>query len=128
MSLDDHITDVVRTAVADALDGHSTVVPLTYTVDDAAEALGCSPTKVRDLIAEGVLGTVPHMGTRRLIPRQDVMALVSAGASESGGRTTTPPVSDGPAESEPSLATVAEMPPRPGAGGGPTFDEPPGAA
>lgn len=43
---------------------------LTYTIAEAAEALGLSERKVRQLIADGLLPLVPHTGRRRLISRK----------------------------------------------------------
>lgn len=42
---------------------------LTYTADEVAEAVGCSRSKVVDLVHRGVLDRVPHMGRRVLITR-----------------------------------------------------------
>lgn len=95
--IEDAITAAVRTAVREELAAHQGVARLTYSVGEAAEALGVGETTVRGLIRDGVLATVPHMGTRTLIPRASLEALVTADASTtSGGRTTAPSgVADG---------------------------------
>lgn len=46
------------------------VEPLTYTIAEAAQALGLSEREVRRMIARGVLPLVPHTGRRRLISRK----------------------------------------------------------
>lgn len=45
---------------------------LTYTPHEVAKVLGCSASKVVDLVHRGVLDRVPHMGRRVLIPRRSV--------------------------------------------------------
>lgn len=132
--IDEAIQHAVRTAMRDALieAQTQTVVRLSYSVAEAAEALGCGETKVRQLLKDGHLTTVPHMGTRTLIPRAALEDLVSGRAPTStGGRTTAPLVEvGGPPESE-SHGTVAQLPVRRGAqhpAGGRSSNEPQGAA
>lgn len=95
--IEDAITTAVRTAVREELAAHEGVVRLTYSVTEAATALGVGETTVRGLLRDGHLRTVPHMGTRTLIPRASLEELVTANASTtSGGRTTAPSgVADG---------------------------------
>jgi len=100
--IDETITLLVREAVRTELTemGVGNVTRLTYTVTEAAEALGVSETTVRNLVRQGRLRTVPDMGTRTLIPRAALDDLVSGRASTTGGRTTALPVADGLPESE----------------------------
>lgn len=46
------------------------VAPLTYTIREAAQAIGVSESQVKRMIASGVLPLVPHTGRRRLISRK----------------------------------------------------------
>ena len=43
---------------------------LTYSISEAARALGLSQWTVKRLIADGLLPLVPHTGRRRLISRK----------------------------------------------------------
>lgn len=56
---------------------------LTYDVAQAAELIGCSERKVRDLVYAGHLARVPHVGKRILIPKAEVQRLIDSA-------TTTP--------------------------------------
>ncbi len=48
-----------------------------YTVAEAAGALRVSESKVRQLIADGHLATVPHLGRRIIVPRREIDRLLS---------------------------------------------------
>lgn len=54
MSLDDAFRRMLREELASALAGFR-VPPLTYTVEQAADALGCSESTVRNLMRSGEL-------------------------------------------------------------------------
>jgi excisionase family DNA binding protein len=49
---------------------------LTFSTAEAAEVIGCSEDKVRELVHAGVLPRVPHMGRLILIRRDAVLELV----------------------------------------------------
>ena len=86
MSLDQALADAVRTAVAEALAAKPR--PLTYSVPDAAIALGISPDTVRRLIRNGHLPVVPHVGARQLVPVAALEAFVAGTPSTAPGDTT----------------------------------------
>lgn len=81
-SIDDQIADAVRSALADVIDPIAQRLtdpaPLTYSVHDAAIAIGCSEATVYSLVDAGRLPTVPHLGRRIVIPRTAVEQLVHA--------------------------------------------------
>lgn len=52
---------------------------IAYSVPDAAELLSVSPSEVRRLIADGLLGRVPHCGKRVLIAHAELERFASAG-------------------------------------------------
>jgi excisionase family DNA binding protein len=52
---------------------------LAYSVTDAAELLSISPTEVRRLVRDGLLGKVPHCGKRVLIAHAELERFTSAG-------------------------------------------------
>lgn len=86
--LDQHLTDVVKAAVDEALAPYLRRLTdpecLTYSIPQAAKVLGVSDHMVRRAVDDGHLPTVPHMGERRLIPRRAVEELVNrAGAPTS---------------------------------------------
>lgn len=58
----------------------------TYSFAEAADVIGCSDRHVAKLVAAGHLPLVPHLGTRRLIPRVAVERFVDgASVSHLGG-------------------------------------------
>lgn len=139
MTLD---ADTVRGILREELAAHASVTPLAYSVDQAAEALGVSPSTVRSLIHRGDLPTVDGFGRRQLIPRMSLEAFVSERASTSSGSAGSPPAHgehgtegvDGRADDETvrplAGGTAPQAPARrahAGAIGTPT-DEPPDAA
>jgi len=81
MSLDVTIAEAVAAGVKKAL-ADVEFEPLVYTVPAAARALRVSPDTVRDLIADGLLPTVPHMGRRHLIPRRALVAFVESAITD----------------------------------------------
>lgn len=82
MTLEDSITHVVERAVEKVFGRYlrrlSDPEPLVYNVREAAAVLRTSETTIRNLIDDGVLPTVPHMGNRVVVPRKAVVQLVEA--------------------------------------------------
>jgi len=52
---------------------------LAYSVTDAADLLSISPTEVRRLVRDGLLGKVPHCGKRVLIAHAELERFTAAG-------------------------------------------------
>ena len=85
------IDDVIAASVQKAVDKAMAPVverlaepaPLVWTTGQTAAALGCSARTVARLVDRGVLPTLPHMGTLRLIPRTAVERLVAS--ADTGG-------------------------------------------
>lgn len=95
MSLDQALAEAVAVAdaVRDALADRPR--PLTYSVPQAAKALGTSPDTVRRLIRAGHLPTVPHVGARQLVPVAALEAFV-AGTHSTARGDITPPAAESP--------------------------------
>ncbi len=51
---------------------------LTYTVSEVAQLLGISRSKAYDLVAEGLIPTVPLAGRRKLVARVVLQRLIEA--------------------------------------------------
>lgn len=62
--------------------------PLALGVAEVARLLSCSKAHVYNLIERGELPTVPHMGARKLVPRQAVEDLVAGAAHPQHVRCT----------------------------------------
>jgi excisionase family DNA binding protein len=58
---------------------------LTVTAREAAEMLGVSRRFIYELVASGRLPRVPHLGSRVLIPKHAVTALVESATTEAVG-------------------------------------------
>lgn len=54
-----------------------TVERLTYTVEEAAGAIGCGRTSVFRLLREGKLRSI-RVGSRRLIPREEIDRFIAS--------------------------------------------------
>lgn len=83
MTLDEVLAAAVKEAVDAALAPYLKRLadpdPLVYTVPKAAKALSCSDFTIRQLVKDGVLSYVPHMGeNKRVIPRDQIEALVAS--------------------------------------------------
>ena len=62
---------------------------LSYTVEEAAEAVGICRTSIREMIADQTLKSLKLKG-RRLIRREALIALLDAAAREEDTSTTPP--------------------------------------
>lgn len=84
MSLDAELADRLRDAVVDVLSDRRMLDalvaqadrPLAVSVDEAARLLGCSAKQVRVMVDDGFLARLPGVGTRVLIPRVSIEALI----------------------------------------------------
>jgi excisionase family DNA binding protein len=85
VTVDEHLHRIVAGAVEEAVARQfrtlaelvATVAPLTYKAEEAAVVIGVCDKTVRELVREGVLPVVPHLGNRVLIPRAAVEAFVA---------------------------------------------------
>ena len=50
----------------------------TYTLDEAAEAIGVHPSTVVSMVERGVLARVPHVGRRFLIAKSEIERFMRA--------------------------------------------------
>lgn len=57
---------------------------LAYSVEEAANLLSVSPEHIRRLIRGGLLGKVPHCGTRMLIAHAELERFAAAGVLHEG--------------------------------------------
>lgn len=82
MGLDQAVVDAVQTAVARGLAPLEArlaePVPMTYTVRQTAIVVGCSERTIYQLVEQGRLPIVPHLGKKVVIPRVAVEAFVLA--------------------------------------------------
>lgn len=78
--------DQVTAAIDRALQAHTGTRRLAWTVKETADSLGTSPDTIRKLIRDGHLPTVPHMGTRQLVPVVALEQFVSAATPAAGAR------------------------------------------
>ena len=67
--------------VIEALDELKRLTPrVAYRVEDAAAQVGVSPSTMRRLVKTGTVHSVPHMGTRVVIPHSELVRVFGGAA------------------------------------------------